>query len=121
MDGVPAQLPRQETLEALIGELGIANDSHVVVVSAGTDALDISSAARVYWTFKVIGHDRVSILDGGYRAYAADPANPVETGWVDPVPEIFAAAFRPGLVAARAAATAAREVGLPVGHRQRGG
>src|SRR3546814_13081020 len=80
MDGVPAQLPRQETLEALIGELGIANDSHVVVVSAGTDALDISSAARVYWTFKVIGHDRVSILDCGYRAYAAAPATPMETG-----------------------------------------
>src|SRR5690606_4525968 len=45
IDGVPAQLPRLETLEALIGELGIANDSHVVVVSAGTDALDVSSAA----------------------------------------------------------------------------
>src|SRR3546814_19768367 len=58
MDGVPAQLPRQETLEALIGELGIANDSHVVVVSAGTDALDISRAARAHWTFQVIGPDR---------------------------------------------------------------
>ncbi|HEY9539903.1 MAG TPA: rhodanese-like domain-containing protein [Kiloniellaceae bacterium] len=114
MDGVPAQLPRQETLEALIGELGIANDSHVVVVSAGTDALDISSAARVYWTFKVIGHDRVSILDGGYRAYAADPANPVETGWVDPVPEIFEAAFRPELVADRAAVQAALAAGRPL-------
>src|SRR3546814_20082580 len=59
MDGVPAQLPRQETLEALIGELGIANDSHVVVVSAGTDALDISSAAPVYSPFEGPGHDRV--------------------------------------------------------------
>src|SRR3546814_3005161 len=72
MDGVPAQLPRQETLEALIGELGIANDSHVVVVSAGTDALDISSAARVYWTFKVIGHDRVSILDGRSEEHTSE-------------------------------------------------
>src|SRR3546814_11729033 len=113
MDGVPAQVPRQETWEALIGELGIANDSHVVVVSAGPDALDISSAARVYWTFKVIGHDRVSILDGGYRAYAADPANPVETGWVDPVPEIYEAAFRPELVADRAAVQAALAAGRP--------
>src|SRR3546814_16872937 len=103
MDGGPAQLPRHETLEALIGELGIANDSHVVVVSAGTDALDISSAARVYWTFKVIGHERVSTLHCGYSAYAADPDNPVETGSVDPVPAMFEAAFRPGLVADRAA------------------
>jgi thiosulfate/3-mercaptopyruvate sulfurtransferase len=114
MDGVPAQLPRLETLEALIGELGVANDSHVVVVSAGTDALDVSSAARVYWTFKVVGHDRVSILDGGYRAYTADPANPVETGWVDPQPDIFEAGFRPELVADRAAVVAALEAGRPL-------
>ena len=114
IDGVPAQLPRLETLEALIGELGIANDSHVVVVSAGTDALDVSSAARVYWTFKVVGHDRVSILDGGYRAYIADPANPVEAGWVDPVPEIFEADFRPDMVADRAAVAAAIDGGRPL-------
>src|SRR3546814_12247387 len=61
----------------------------------------------------LIGHDRVSILDGGYRAYAADPANPVETGWVDPVPEIFEAAFRPELVADRAAVQAALSAGRP--------
>jgi thiosulfate/3-mercaptopyruvate sulfurtransferase len=114
IDGVPAQLPRLETLEALIGELGISNDSHVVVVSDGTDALDVSSAARVYWTFKVVGHDRVSILDGGYRAYTADPANPVETGWVDPLPDIFEADFRPELVADRAAVEAAQRAGRPL-------
>ncbi|MGF1628411.1 MAG: sulfurtransferase [Kiloniellaceae bacterium] len=114
IDGVPAQLPRLETLEALIGELGIGSDSHVVVVSAGTDALDVSSAARVYWTFKVVGHDRVSILDGGYRAYTADPTNPVETGWVDPLPDIFEASFRPELVADRAAVEAARQAGRPL-------
>ena len=108
IDGVPAQLPRVETLEALIGELGISNDSHVVVVSAGTDALDVSSAARVYWTFKVAGHDRVSILDGGYRAYTADGSNPVETGWVDPLPDIFSVELRPELIADRAAVVAAQ-------------
>lgn len=110
-DGVPGQLPQLETLEALIGELGIGNDSRVVIVSAGTDALDAGSAARVYWTFKVLGHDKVSILDGGYRAYTADPANPVETGWVEPLPDIFTAAFRPELLADRAAVQAARRDG----------
>jgi len=98
-DGVPAQLPLVETLEALIGELGIGNESHVVVVAGGKDALDMASAARVYWTFKVLGHDRVSILDGGYRAYTADPGNPVEQGWVDPLPNIFSAELRPEMVA----------------------
>ena len=114
MDGVPVQLPRLETVEALIGELGISNDSHVVIVSGGKDAQAYSSAARVYWTFKVVGHDRVSILDGGYRAYAADPANPVETGWVDPLPDIFTAELRPELLADRSAVAAAAAEGRPL-------
>ena len=110
-DGVPGQLPQIETLEALIGELGISNDSHVVVVSAGTSALDMGSATRVYWTFKVLGHDKVSILDGGYRAYSADTAAPLESGWVEPLPDIFSAEFRPELVADRAAVQAAMQSG----------
>src|SRR3546814_18484064 len=36
LDGVPAQLPRQESLETLIGELGTASASHVVLVTSGT-------------------------------------------------------------------------------------
>ncbi len=114
IDGVPAQLPRAETLEALIGELGISNDSHVVVVSAGTDALDVSSAARVYWTFKAVGHDKVSILNGGYRAYTAGGTNPVETGWVDPLPDIFDVVLQPELAADRAAVAAAQAAGRPL-------
>jgi len=114
IDGVPAQLPRPEALEALIGELGISNDSHVVIVSGGEDAHDYSSAARVYWTFKVAGHDRVSILDGGYRAYAADPANPVETGWVDPLPDIFTVELRGDILAGREEVAAAQAAGRPL-------
>ncbi len=110
-DGVPAQLPLVETMEALIGELGIGNESHVVIVAGGVDALDMASATRVYWTFKVLGHDRVSILDGGYRAYTADPANPVETGWVEPLPNIFTAELRPELLADRATVESAITAG----------
>jgi thiosulfate/3-mercaptopyruvate sulfurtransferase len=66
VDGVPGQLPPLADLERLIGDLGIGNDSHVVVVAGGTSSLDMASATRVYWTFKVLGYDRVSVLDGGY-------------------------------------------------------
>lgn len=114
VDGVPAQLPPPPALEALIGELGISNDSHVVIVSGGEDAHDYSSAARVYWTFKVAGHDRVSILDGGYRAYTADPANPVETGWVDPLPDIFTVELRSGMLAGSDDVAAAQAAGRPL-------
>ncbi len=99
VDGVPGQLPAVGSLEGLVGNLGIGNDSHVVIIAAGVSALDMGSATRIYWTFKVLGHDKVSILDGGYRAYTADAGNPVETGWNEPSPQIFSASFRPEMVA----------------------
>ena len=107
VDGVPGQLPPVGDLERLIGGLGIGNDDHVVVVTGGASALDMGSATRVYWTFKVLGHDKVSVLDGGWRAYAADPANPVETGANTPAPKTFVAQFRPELIADHADVMAA--------------
>ena len=111
VDGVVGQLPPVQSLEALIGGLGISNDSHVVVVAGGVSALDMGSATRVYWTFKVLGHDAVSILDGGHKAYAADPANRLETGWNQPAPAIFEARFRPELIADSTVVQAALEDG----------
>ena len=101
VDGIPGMLPPEEELEALIGGLGIDNETHVVVVAAGTSAVDMGSATRVYWTFKVLGHDEVSILNGGFAAYAADPANPLAQGWNPPAPKVFTAHFRSELVADR--------------------
>ena len=112
--GVPGQLPPVADLEKLVGGLGIGNDSHVVVVAGGVSALDMGSATRVYWTFKVLGHDAVSILDGGYKAYAADPANPVEKGWNAPKATAFKASFRPEMVADRADVQAAMAKGVPL-------
>ncbi len=111
VDGVPGQLPPVADLERLIGGLGIDNDAHVVIVSGGASALDMGSATRVYWTFKVLGHDAVSILDGGYRGYVADPASPVETGAVVPAAKRFTAHFRPDVIADRAVVQAARKTG----------
>src|SRR5215510_8139509 len=90
-NNVPLMLPTVPELEKLIGETGIDEDSHVVVVPAGVHVLDFGSAARVYWTLKALGHKQVSILDGGYAAWTADPTNPVETGVHAPSPRIFTA------------------------------
>jgi thiosulfate/3-mercaptopyruvate sulfurtransferase len=67
--GAPGMLPPKEQIEKTIADLGVNNESHVVVVSAGTDASEFGGATRVYWTFKVLGHDAVSVLDGGYTAW----------------------------------------------------
>jgi thiosulfate/3-mercaptopyruvate sulfurtransferase len=87
-NGVPFMLPTAAELEKLIGETGIDEDSHVVVVPAGVSATDFGSAARIYWTLKVAGHPAVSILDGGFAAWQA-AAYPVESGKVTPSPKIF--------------------------------
>ena len=73
-NGIPFQLPTTAELEKLISELGIDEDSHVVVVPAGVHATDFGAGARVYWTLKVAGISRVSILDGGFAALVARPA-----------------------------------------------
>ena len=48
-------------LYRLLGQLGITADSHVVVY----DDLGGLEAGRLFWELEHIGHDRVSVLDGG--------------------------------------------------------
>jgi thiosulfate/3-mercaptopyruvate sulfurtransferase len=87
---VPFVLPAVAQLEKLIGETGIDEDDHVVIVPAGVHATDFGAAARVYWTLKVVGHPAISILDGGYAAWKA-AGYPVDTGTNPPSPKIFSA------------------------------
>lgn len=109
-DGVPGMLPEVPALEALIGGIGISNDDHVVVVPAGTGSSELGSATRVYWTFKVLGHDAVSILDGGYRTWAAEE-RPIDTVAATPAPAAFTADFRPELLATADDVRAAMDAG----------
>lgn len=90
-DVVKGILPPTDYMEKLISAAGVNNDSHVVVIVAGTNAADIGSATRVYWTFNVLGHDNVSILNGGLVAWTSDKANPMEKGPVTASPSAFKA------------------------------
>jgi thiosulfate/3-mercaptopyruvate sulfurtransferase len=101
VDGVPGMLPPADRLEALIGGLGIDNATHVVIGPRGGSAKSMGAAARVYWTFKVLGHDRVSVLDGGTQGFAADPGNTLEVGLRELRPKPFRARPRPEMVAGR--------------------
>src|SRR5262249_46991540 len=98
-NGIPFMLPTPSELEKLIGELGIDEDSHVVVIPAGVNALDSGAAARVYWTLKAAGLAKISILDGGFAAWQADPENPMERGTSKPAPKIFTAVINRDLIA----------------------
>ena len=96
--GVPFLLPTLAELEKLIGELGIDEDTHVVVVPAGVHFTDFGAAARTYWTLKVAGVAKVSILDGGHAAWVAEN-NATESGPSKPSPKIFSATLNKALVA----------------------
>ena len=98
-DGVPGMLPLIADLEKLIGGLGIGNDAQVVIVPGGVSAVDYGSATRVFWTFKVLGHDKVSILDGGYKGWIAGANRAVEPGASKPKTASFRASFRRHLLA----------------------
>jgi thiosulfate/3-mercaptopyruvate sulfurtransferase len=91
-NNIPFAVPSAAKLEVLIGELGIDEDNHVVVVPAGVHATDFGSAARVYWTLKLTGLKNVSILDGGFAAWKA-AGYPVESGTKQPTPAIFSVTF----------------------------
>ncbi|UCC73704.1 MAG: sulfurtransferase [Gemmatimonadota bacterium] len=112
-DGLPGMLPPVEDLERLIGGLGISNDDHVVIVSAGRSAGDLGSSTRVYWEFKVLGHDRVSILNGGFTAWA-NAGYPTEIGRSQPTATIYTADYQPQLVASAEDVVAALESGVPL-------
>ena len=87
-NNVPFMVPTAPELEKLIGDLGIDEDSHVVVVPAGVNVLDFGSAARTYWTLKYVGVKNVSILDGGIAAWRA-AGLPLESRDEDAVADDF--------------------------------
>lgn len=98
VNGVPGMLPPLEQITKLIGDLGIDNDDHVVIVPWGTDSSEFGGATRVYWTFKYLGHDEVSILDGGWRQYDAAGGERVATA-ATPEPAQFSYELREELLA----------------------
>ncbi|MDZ7748703.1 MAG: rhodanese-like domain-containing protein [Halofilum sp. (in: g-proteobacteria)] len=82
-------------------------------MSAGTGAADFGSAARVYWILRLLGHDDVAILDGGFRAWEQS-GHAVAGGWNEPEPARFEAELRPGLIADTGAVAHAREAGARI-------
>jgi thiosulfate/3-mercaptopyruvate sulfurtransferase len=97
-NNVPFMVPTTPELEKLIGDLGIDENSHVVVVPAGVNVLDFGSAARTYWTLKFVGVGNVSILDGGLAAWKAAGLS-LATGAQAPSPAIFTATLDNSLLA----------------------
>ena len=86
---LPHMLPSPELFGRSVSALGVGNDSHVVVY----DTVGLYSAARVWWMFRVFGHERVSILAGGLPRWQAE-GRPVESGEPAIAPGSFTARAR---------------------------
>ncbi|MEX0581947.1 MAG: sulfurtransferase [Mycobacterium sp.] len=87
----------------LLSERGIANDDTVVLYGGNNNWF----AAYAYWYFKLYGHDKIKLLDGGRkkweldgRAMSADLVSRPATSYAAAVPVTSIRAFRDEVIAA---------------------
>lgn len=90
---LPHMLPTPEAFAEAAGRLGLGRDATIVVY----DSHGLFSAARVWWTLRTMGYDKVFVLDGGLPRWQAE-GRPVEAGEVQAAPVTVPPAFRPELV-----------------------
>ncbi len=84
---LPHMLPDAETFSAKVGALGVADTDKVVVYDTNGGGM---AAARVWWTFRVFGHDDVCLLNGGMKTWLAE-GRPVTDQAPTPQPAAYAA------------------------------
>lgn len=106
-DPLPHMVPSAETFAKAASALGIDGDTLVVAY----DVYGLQSAARTWWMFRLFGHDKVAVLDGGMPKWQAE-GRPMETGPAKPRPGTdFKATLRPELVKSRDEVLAAVQAG----------
>ncbi|MDV6329395.1 3-mercaptopyruvate sulfurtransferase [Asticcacaulis sp. 201] len=87
---LPHMAPSPDQFANAVGLMGICETDHVVIY----DRQGLFSAARVWWTFKLMGHDKVQVLCGGLPAWRA-AGLPVTAEVDTPVPATYRPTFRP--------------------------
>lgn len=91
---LPHMLPTAEDFAKKVGLLGIGDRDRVVVYDRLYGG---SAAARVWWMFRVFGHDKVALLDGGFGKWTKEKL-PTEMSAVRPEPKSLSVSFNTALV-----------------------
>jgi len=92
---LPHTCPSPSQFADAVQALGIRNSDFVVVY----DAVGLFTAPRVWWLFRLFGHHRVAILEGGLPAWEA-AGLPTPLGRPpSPAPELFEVLFNDQLLA----------------------
>jgi thiosulfate/3-mercaptopyruvate sulfurtransferase len=96
-DPVRRDFVNREQFEQLLSRLGISNDDTVVLYGGNNNWF----AAYAYWYFKLYGHDKVRLLDGGRKKWeldsrelSADPVSRPATSFTAKDPDTSIRAFR---------------------------
>ena len=72
---LPHMLPSPEQFAGQVGALGAGDGMSIALY----DGLGLYGAARVWWTFRAFGADKVFVLDGGMPKWKSEN-RPLETG-----------------------------------------
>jgi len=94
-DPLPHMLPSPEQFAAQVGALGVGDGMTIALY----DGIGLYGAARVWFTFRAFGSDRVRVLDGGMPKWKAEN-RPLEAGPARPrAPKTFTPRFDRAMVA----------------------
>lgn len=89
-------LPTPEQFCSAMGELGVGNESRVVLYDASYAAW----AARVWWMLRWVGFDQAALLDGGLKAWVEE-GRALDVGPVSRPTKLLTPSLRPELIADR--------------------
>ncbi len=62
---LPHMMPDENYFSEKVSSLGISNNDHLIIY----DMYGMFSAARIWFMFKAFGHNKVSLLNGGFPAW----------------------------------------------------
>lgn len=101
-DGTMPVAPPEQFGE-FASRLGVGSETLVVIYD---DRPVPNSAARLWWTFRYYGHERVKVLNGGFRKWRAE-GRPLSTDVPSYPPTAFVPCMRPNLRATKETVRAA--------------
>jgi thiosulfate/3-mercaptopyruvate sulfurtransferase len=94
---LPHMLSSPEIFAAKVGALGIGKDTHVICYDANGGAM---AGMRAWWMFRIFGHDKVSLLNGGLLKWRAE-GRAVTADKTSITRQNFSASFNTALVRSR--------------------
>jgi len=103
--GLTRTVPSPQVFEDYVNSLGIGASTEIVAYDCTPGFGGLFSAPRLWWLFRLFGHDSVRVLDGGFDQWSRGEGDqyPIASSTTMPTPpspnnDIFRAKFRPHLL-----------------------